>query len=62
MVTHDAGLTAIGARHRIVHRGMLYTAPTLADAMVLKRLEQFSSLAPRHQLHNLAGICPQGVV
>jgi len=46
--------TAIG--HRVVHGGPDYSAPTLIDEAVLKRLDAFSPLAPLHQPNNLAPI------
>lgn len=42
--------------HRVVHGGVDFDAPVLADAAVLKRLEGLTPLAPLHQPHNLAGI------
>jgi acetate kinase len=46
--------TAIG--HRVVHGGPDYSAPTVIDETVLKRLDTFSPLAPLHQPNNLAPI------
>lgn len=43
--------------HRVVHGGALHRASVLVNDVVLKQLEQFNSLAPLHQPHNLAGIC-----
>src|SRR5690349_5252096 len=37
---HDAGLTLVGAGHRVVHGGRFYTAPTLVDGAVLRRLDE----------------------
>lgn len=42
--------------HRIVHGGPEYGRPVLIDHGVVARLERFVSLAPLHQLHNLAPI------
>jgi len=52
--TGNADLCAVG--HRVVHGGPDYKAPVLIDAAVLKRLEQYNSLAPLHQPNNLAAI------
>lgn len=47
-------LRAVG--HRVVHGGMVYSAPVRVDAKVLATLEQFVPLAPLHQPNNLAPI------
>jgi acetate kinase len=47
-------LLAVG--HRVVHGGPLYDRPVIVDQTVLKRLEQYNSLAPLHQPNNLAPI------
>jgi acetate kinase len=47
-------LLAVG--HRVVHGGPLYDRPVIVDQNVLKRLEQYNSLAPLHQPNNLAPI------
>ena len=52
--TQQGNLVAVG--HRVVHGGMDYSQPILIDPQVLDRLEQFVSLAPLHQPHNLAPI------
>ena len=52
--TANVDLIAVG--HRVVHGGPDYNAPVLIDAAVLKRLEQYNSLAPLHQPNNLAAI------
>ena len=52
--TANVDLCAVG--HRVVHGGPDYKAPVLIDAAVLKRLEQYNSLAPLHQPNNLAAI------
>ena len=52
--TANVNLCAVG--HRVVHGGPDYKAPVLIDAAVLKRLEQYNSLAPLHQPNNLAAI------
>ena len=52
--TQRGNLVAVG--HRVVHGGMDYSQPVLVDPQVLNRLQQFVSLAPLHQPHNLAPI------
>jgi acetate kinase len=51
---HDDRLVAAG--HRVVHGGLLYTAPVLVDASVIAELRRLVPLAPLHQPHNLAAI------
>jgi len=51
-----ANVNLIAVGHRVVHGGPDYKAPVLIDAAVLKRLEQYNSLAPLHQPNNLAAI------
>jgi acetate kinase len=53
--TQKIKLAAVG--HRVVHGGPDYDRPVVINKDVLKRLEQFSSLAPLHQPNNLAPIC-----
>jgi acetate kinase len=45
---------AIG--HRVVHGGLLYTSPVLANVEMLDQLEHLVPLAPLHQPHNLSPI------
>jgi len=52
--TQKIELAAVG--HRVVHGGPDYGRAVAIDKDVLKRLEQFSSLAPLHQPNNLAPI------
>jgi acetate kinase len=52
--TQKIELAAVG--HRVVHGGPDYDRAVVIDKDVLKRLEQFSSLAPLHQPNNLAPI------
>jgi len=52
--TQHFRLLAVG--HRVVHGGPSYDRPVLVDQKVLKRLEQYNSLAPLHQPNNLAPI------
>jgi acetate kinase len=52
--TQKIELAAVG--HRVVHGGPDYDQPVVINKDVLKRLEQFSSLAPLHQPNNLAPI------
>lgn len=68
--THDDALAAllswvecqyqnhrlVGAGHRVVHGGSLYTAPVRIDATVIDELRRLVPLAPLHQPHNLAAI------
>ncbi len=51
-----AGMEVEAVGHRVVHGGPDFSAPVALDDKVMKRLEQFSPLAPLHQPHNLAGI------
>lgn len=50
------GATLIAAGHRVVHGGLLYSAPVLLTPAVLDALEGLVPLAPLHQPHNLAAI------
>lgn len=50
----DATLTAAG--HRVVHGGGKYGRPVVVGGTVLSDLENYVSLAPLHQPHNLAPI------
>jgi acetate kinase len=50
----DARIAGVG--HRVVHGGLEFMAPTVVDAAVLQRLDQYVPLAPLHQPHNLAAI------
>ncbi|HUC51928.1 MAG TPA: acetate/propionate family kinase [Xanthobacteraceae bacterium] len=52
--TPQVNLRAVG--HRVVHGGPHYDRPVVVDDAVLKRLEQYNSLAPLHQPNNLAAI------
>jgi acetate kinase len=52
--TQKIELAAVG--HRVVHGGPDYDRPVVINKDVLKRLEQFNSLAPLHQPNNLAPI------
>ena len=49
-------LDPIAVGHRVVHGGPEYSEPVVIDAGVLTKLEQYISLAPLHQPHNLAPI------
>jgi acetate kinase len=49
-------LHVIGVGHRIVHGGLEFAEPTIIDASVLAKLEQFVPLDPLHQPINLAGV------
>lgn len=47
-------IEAVG--HRVVHGGELFTKSIVVNPAIIKQLEQFNSLAPLHQPHNLAAI------
>jgi len=47
-------LAAIG--HRVVHGGVVFTAPVIVTEPVLTALDALSPMAPLHQPHNLAAI------
>jgi acetate kinase len=53
---HEAGLRLVGAGHRVVHGGTLFSEPVRITPEVLAQLEQFVPLAPLHQPHELAAI------
>jgi acetate kinase len=46
----------VGAGHRVVHGGELFTASVLVDDEVIDAIRSFSHLAPLHNPANLAGI------
>ncbi|WP_075213966.1 acetate/propionate family kinase [Mongoliimonas terrestris] len=50
------GLDVAAVGHRVVHGGPDFKAHAVLDTAILERLAAFSSLAPLHQPHNLAGI------
>lgn len=50
------GQLPVAIGHRVVHGGPDYSAPTVVNEAVLKRLDTFSPLAPLHQPNNLAPI------
>ena len=49
-------LSPVAVGHRVVHGGPAYDRPVLIDHGVVANLEQFTTLAPLHQPHNLAPI------
>lgn len=53
---HLEGRQVVGIGHRVVHGGIRFAEPRLAEDSLLKELETLSSLAPLHQPHNLAAI------
>lgn len=53
---HLSGIELAAVGHRVVHGGELFSAPMAVDREKLAQLEQFISLAPLHQPHNLNGI------
>lgn len=50
----DISIGAIG--HRVVHGGLRFAAPIVADAAALSALRELIPLAPLHQPHNIAGL------
>jgi acetate kinase len=46
----------IAAGHRVVHGGGIFTEPVAISIGTLSRIDGFSTLAPLHQPHNVAGI------
>ncbi len=54
VVTNIDEIDAIG--HRVVHGGTSFSKTTLITSDVTKQIENFSSLAPLHNPHNLEGI------
>ncbi len=52
----ETKLTLIAVGHRVVHGGILFSAPVLIDSQVINQLESLVALAPLHQPHNLAAI------
>jgi acetate kinase len=50
------GSRLLGVGHRVVHGGLVYTAPVRVDRQGLKTLETLIPLAPLHQPYNLAPI------
>jgi acetate kinase len=53
---HSGELTLVGAGHRVVHGGTVFTSPQRVDEQLLARLDRLVPLAPLHQPHNLAAI------
>ncbi|RLG00962.1 MAG: acetate kinase, partial [Candidatus Wolframiiraptor sp.] len=47
-------VSAVG--HRVVHGGSVFVKPTLITEEVIKKLKEYSYLAPLHNPHNVAGI------
>ncbi|MEO1223762.1 MAG: acetate/propionate family kinase [Pseudomonadota bacterium] len=52
----EGGDTLVAAGHRVVHGGRDFSVPVIVNDGIMARLDQFESLAPNHQPHNLAGI------
>lgn len=50
----EASIAAVG--HRVVHGGLKYSAPALADDETMRELKGLVPLAPLHQPHNVSGI------
>jgi len=53
---YSAGLTLIGAGHRVVHGGAKFSAPARVTPSLIEALAALTPLAPLHQPHNLAPI------
>lgn len=53
---HQTGTELVAVGHRVVHGGELFSAPMAVDRDTVAQLEQFITLAPLHQPHNLNGI------
>lgn len=53
---HEAGMTVIGAGHRIVHGGPAFHEPCRLTPDVVEALAALAPLAPLHQQHNLAPV------
>jgi acetate kinase len=56
LVQRDGGLKLVAVGHRVVHGGVLFTAPVRITEEIYRQLEQLIPLAPLHQPHNLAPI------
>ncbi len=56
VATLDHGETIQAVAHRVVHGGSQFAESILVTDQVLNDLEQFNSLAPLHQPHNIEGI------
>lgn len=53
---HHVGRLPVAIRHRVVHGGPIFAAPTVATLGVVQQLERFIPLAPLHQPNNLEPI------
>jgi len=53
---YSAGLTLVGAGHRVVHGGEEFSSPVRLTPAVIEALAALAPLAPLHQPHNLAPI------
>ena len=53
---HQTGTELVAVGHRVVHGGELFSAPMAIGPTTVEQLEQFITLAPLHQPHNLNGI------
>ena len=53
---HQTSTELVAVGHRVVHGGELFSAPMAVDRDTVAQLEQFITLAPLHQPHNLNGI------
>lgn len=46
----------VAAGHRVVHGGRKFFAPVVVTTKIIQDLKELATLAPQHQLHNLAAI------
>lgn len=53
-ITNSGEISAVG--HRIVHGGEVFFEPTVLNDKIIQELEKNNSLAPLHNLYNLAGV------
>ncbi len=53
---YSNGTLPIAVGHRVVHGGPVYSAPTIVNDAVMRKLEALVPLAPLHQPNNLAPI------
>ena len=53
---YSNGELPMAVGHRVVHGGLDYSAPTIVNSSVLRKLEALVPLAPLHQPNNIAPI------
>ena len=56
ITTSESGGKIVAVGHRVVHGGDSFSHPVIIEQSILDQLEQYKSLAPLHQPHNLNGI------